>query len=33
LFDPDKNPPTLLRAGDHVRFRAITGEEFEATQT
>jgi inhibitor of KinA len=33
LFDPDKNPPTLLRAGDRVRFRAITREEFEATQT
>jgi inhibitor of KinA len=30
LFDPDKNPPTLLRAGDRVRFRAITREEFES---
>jgi len=30
LFDPTKNPPALLRAGDHVRFRAITREEFES---
>ena len=30
LFDPIKNPPALLRAGDRVRFRAITREEFEA---
>jgi inhibitor of KinA len=30
LFDPKKNPPTLLRAGDRVRFRAITREEFES---
>jgi inhibitor of KinA len=30
LFDPAKNPPTLLRAGDRVRYRAITRDEFEA---
>jgi inhibitor of KinA len=30
LFDPTKDPPALLRAGDRVRFRAITREEFEA---
>ena len=30
LFDPKQNPPALLRAGDHVRFRSITREEFEA---
>jgi inhibitor of KinA len=30
LFDPTKNPPALLRAGDRVRFRAITREEFES---
>ena len=30
LFDPTKNPPSLLQAGDHVRFRAITREEFAA---
>src|SRR5205085_3448881 len=29
LFDPQKNPPVLLRAGDRVRFRAITREELE----
>jgi inhibitor of KinA len=29
LFDPDKNPPTLLRPGDRVRFRRIGREEFE----
>src|SRR5215471_14890735 len=30
LFDPSKNPPTLLHPGDRVRFRAITREEFES---
>jgi KipI family sensor histidine kinase inhibitor len=30
LFAPTKNPPALLRAGDRVRFRAITREEFES---
>jgi len=30
LFDPTKNSPALLQAGDRVRFRAITREEFEA---
>lgn len=29
LFDPAKDPPTLLCPGDRVRFRAITREEFE----
>ena len=29
LFDPQKNPPVLLRAGDRVRFRAISREEFD----
>jgi inhibitor of KinA len=29
LFDPQKNPPTPLRVGDRVRFRAITRDEFE----
>ena len=32
LFDPAKNPPTLLHAGDRVRFRAITREEFDAVR-
>lgn len=30
LFDPAKNPPTVLRPGDRVRFRVITREEFAA---
>jgi inhibitor of KinA len=30
LFDPAKDPPTLLRAGDRVRFRPITPQEFES---
>ncbi len=29
LFDPQKNPPALLRAGDRVRFCAISRDEFE----
>jgi inhibitor of KinA len=28
LFDVASDPPTLLRAGDRVRFRSITPEEF-----
>jgi inhibitor of KinA len=30
LFDSKKNPPALLRAGERVRFRAITRHEFES---
>jgi inhibitor of KinA len=30
LFDPAKSPPALLRAGDRVRFRAITREEYDS---
>ena len=30
LFDPVKDPPTLVRPGDRVRFRAISREEFES---
>ena len=30
LFDPTNDPPTLMRPGDRVRFRAITREEFES---
>jgi inhibitor of KinA len=33
LFDPSKNPPTPLRAGDRVRFRSITREEFDKSTT
>ena len=29
LFDSQKNPPGLLRAGDRVRFRPISRDEFE----
>ena len=29
LFDPNRETPALLRAGDRVRFRAITREQFE----
>lgn len=29
LFRPDKNPPSLLKAGDLVRFRPITRGEYE----
>jgi KipI family sensor histidine kinase inhibitor len=29
LFSPRRTPPSLLRAGDRVRFVAITREEFE----
>jgi inhibitor of KinA len=30
LFDPAKSPPALLRAGDRVRFRAVTRAEFDS---
>jgi len=29
LYDPDATEPTLLRAGDRVRFRAISRAEFD----
>jgi inhibitor of KinA len=32
LFDPQKNPPTLLHAGERVRFRAITRDEYESSK-
>lgn len=32
LFDPKNNPPTLLRAGNRVRFRAITRDQFEGSK-
>jgi inhibitor of KinA len=28
LYRPESNPPVLLRAGDRVKFCAITREEF-----
>jgi inhibitor of KinA len=33
LFDPEKNPPALLRVGDRVQVRAITREEFESLKS
>ena len=30
LFDSKKNPPALLRAGERVRFRKISRDEFES---
>jgi inhibitor of KinA len=30
LFDVQNDPPTILQAGDRVRFREITREEFDA---
>jgi KipI family sensor histidine kinase inhibitor len=30
LFDPQDNPPSLLAAGDRVRFKQISRAEFEA---
>ncbi len=30
LFDPQKDPPALLQAGDQVRFYPISEKEFEA---
>ena len=29
LFDPEREPPALLRAGDRVKFVAITAAEYE----
>jgi inhibitor of KinA len=29
LFDVERDPPALFQAGDHVRFRKISREEFE----
>jgi inhibitor of KinA len=32
LFEPDREPPALLRMGDEVRFRSISQEEYRAMQ-
>lgn len=32
LFRPEQDPPTLLQAGDIVRFRPITSEQFRNLQ-
>jgi inhibitor of KinA len=33
LFDPQKNPPGVLRAGDRIRFRSVSREEFQRLAT
>ena len=33
FFDPHSAPPSLLQAGDHVRFRAISLAQFHAATT
>jgi inhibitor of KinA len=30
LFDPRRSPPTLLEAGDHIRFVPVGREDFDA---
>ena len=30
LFDAEREPPAFFQAGDHVRFRRISREEFDA---
>lgn len=29
FFRPEENPPVLVRAGDHVRFKAVPRDEFD----
>jgi inhibitor of KinA len=31
LFDVQRDPPTILQAGDRVKFRKISREEFDAS--
>jgi antagonist of KipI len=33
MFDPDQSPPTLLRAGDRVRFHGIGREVFDSIKS
>lgn len=33
LFQPGQNPPSLLAAGDRVRFRPVTQEQYQEYQT
>jgi inhibitor of KinA len=33
LFDVERNPPALFKAGDRVRFRKISRQEFDAFST
>ena len=30
LYDPERERPVLLEAGQYIKFKAITGEEFKA---
>jgi inhibitor of KinA len=32
LFTPERDPPSLLRAGDRVRFQPVTPEEYAARE-
>lgn len=32
MFDPDREPPSLLMAGDRVRFEQVSAEAFEGTR-
>lgn len=32
IFTPEANPPSLLRAGDKIKFTAISFEEYEALE-
>lgn len=32
LFTPEANPPSLLRAGDKIKFTAISFEEYQALE-
>jgi inhibitor of KinA len=32
VFDPNREPATLLSAGDRVRFRAISLDEYRASR-
>lgn len=29
LYDSDKNPPVFIQAGDYIRYRSVTPEEYE----
>ena len=30
LYDADKNPPVFIQAGDYIRYRSVTPEEYAA---
>ncbi|HYW08204.1 MAG TPA: carboxyltransferase domain-containing protein, partial [Longimicrobium sp.] len=33
VFDADRDPPALLRAGDRVHFRTVDGDEFRRLES